>query len=110
MCALYFVIGSAGQSCLLQGYRALQELEDTSAFKGNKVFVQPNAPIKSVEMVATFDNFCAGCGFACSAICIRGRMHKRIFSLEVQRKVVNVFMFVLGSLLFYSNRCRNGSV
>ncbi len=102
MCALHFEICCAGQSCLLQGYRVLQQLEDTSAFKGNKVFVLLNAPIKSYEMHLTFDNLCAGCGFACSVVFICGHMHVRIFSLEVQWKVVNdIFMYGIG-FHFYS--------
>ncbi len=32
----------AGQSCLLKGYRTLREIEDTSAFKGNKVCSHPS--------------------------------------------------------------------
>lgn len=43
-----------GQSCLLQGYRTLRELEDTSAFTGNKV----------VALLAVLFAFVATCTYA----------------------------------------------
>ena len=49
-------------------------------------------------------DMCAGCGFACSVICIRGHMHVRFFSLEIQRKVVNVVQTRKLDFLFSSNR------
>jgi hypothetical protein len=66
-------------------------MEDTSAFKGNKVCSQQPVLITAerVDMCATIDNPCPGCGVACSAICICGHMHVRIFPLEVQWQVIN---------------------
>jgi hypothetical protein len=88
MCMLICI---AGQSCLLQGNRPLHSLEDSTAFKGNKVSAiwRPACTEAAAPACALFLIFCSGCGAAFGAIRVWIRMRLRIFPLEIQWQVVN---------------------